>query len=108
MDADFGRLGRRIRSEREKQGMTQQELARRLGMSQAWLSHVEKTGRHVAEGGYLPKFAEVLGLDPEQLLWDILEQDDVLAALRNQPLLDDEAREALIVLYRRSLETRAG
>jgi transcriptional regulator with XRE-family HTH domain len=85
--------------------MTQEELAHRIGKSQAWLSHAENTGRNLLRADHLKKSAEILVLNPQQLLRDAAENDHVIAALRKEPLLDDEARDALIVLYRRSLQT---
>lgn len=51
---------------REHLGLTQQEVAKRLGISQASLSQIEKPDKKL-RGSTITKLAQALGLHPEQL-----------------------------------------
>lgn len=54
-------LGQAIRNARHHAGITQNELARRAGVSRAWLARV-KSGHRKAEIEYLIRAVEALGL----------------------------------------------
>jgi transcriptional regulator with XRE-family HTH domain len=56
------RLGRRIREERDKRGMTQQALADKTGLSRGFIARLE-TGRHDPSATTLAKLARALRVD---------------------------------------------
>jgi AcrR family transcriptional regulator len=56
-----GALGRRLREERERRGLTLRALARQIGVSPATLSHIE-TGKTRANDARLENIADALGV----------------------------------------------
>ena len=66
-------LHERLRSERQSARISQAELARRLGKTQAWVSRVE-SGIFVAPGHLLKAYASALGVTVSRLF------DEVYAA----------------------------
>jgi transcriptional regulator with XRE-family HTH domain len=67
MDGLYGRLGALIKSRRKQLSLTQEELARRLGISRASLANVE-IGRQRMLVHHLYGFAAALDLRPTDLL----------------------------------------
>jgi XRE family aerobic/anaerobic benzoate catabolism transcriptional regulator len=65
--AFLGRLGARLRSRREEQGLSLAELARRTGLSRRYLTEAE-AGRANLSMGVLLELAEALGSRPSALL----------------------------------------
>ena len=59
-------FGQVIRSRRRELGLTQDEVASRIGTSKPYVAHLESGNRHPSEGT-VAKLAEVLGLDGRQL-----------------------------------------
>ena len=59
-------LGQRIKEARERLGMTQTELGRKIGMSKAALHALEK--RDAQSSARVYELAKVLGTSPEYLL----------------------------------------
>lgn len=68
---DFKLLGDRIREEREKLRMTQQQLADEINMSVSFLGHIERGGRKCSLET-LVKIATALGTNIDYLLMDSL------------------------------------
>jgi transcriptional regulator with XRE-family HTH domain len=62
--SEFGRL---VRSARDARGLTQDELAVRMGVSRAAIASIE-TGRQKVSLDLLPRFARFLGVEPFELL----------------------------------------
>jgi transcriptional regulator with XRE-family HTH domain len=67
----FGRAVRRLRQER---GMTQAELASRLGLGRTSITNLEK-GHQSPPLSMLPDIASALGIDPLQLVADTVRGD---------------------------------
>ena len=67
MDMNYKDLGRRIRMLRQKQHMTQEQLAERIDMSASFLGHIER-GTRVASLETLVKICNVLDTNPGFLL----------------------------------------
>ena len=65
--AFFDAMGRRIASARKALGLTQTELAQRLGCSQQIVAHYENGARRVP-ASVLPKLADILSSSVEQLM----------------------------------------
>ena len=72
---------------REAQGLTQEELARKVGMAQSVINKAEKGGRLLPDAS-LPPVATVLRVTPGMLCWT----DDVLR-VRDGKLFPPEAAE---------------
>ena len=66
-EAFFKELGARIASARKGRGMTQVQLAERLGVSQQTLAHYE-VGRVGVGAAMLPVLADILDLSIDELL----------------------------------------
>ena len=67
MDMNYKDLGRRIRMLRQKQHMTQEQLAEKIDMSASFLGHIER-GSRVASLETLVKICNVLDTNPGFLL----------------------------------------
>lgn len=93
------RLGASILDRRRNLNMTQQQLAERVGVHQTRVSHWER-GSRVPTADQLQGLAEVFGVDMQTLVADFLIESDVERALLQDPLLPDEAKHALLSLYR--------
>jgi XRE family transcriptional regulator, aerobic/anaerobic benzoate catabolism transcriptional regulator len=60
------RIGRNVRAERERQGLSQRELARQAGISQKHLSHVENAEVSVG-ADTIDALAKALGISSRKL-----------------------------------------
>lgn len=81
-------VGRRLRELRLERGFAQAELAKKLGISPAYLSLIEK-GRRTVQLPLLWRALELLEVDPEPFISSLSEQPvgDSLAQLLDEPLL---------------------
>ncbi len=66
---DLKRFGIRVRSERERLGVSQEELAGRSGLHRTYIGGVERGERNVGLLNVL-RLARALGLPPASLLTD--------------------------------------
>ena len=66
---DLQRFGSRVRAERERLGVSQEELADRAGMHRTYLGGVERGERNVGLLNVL-RIARALGVAPALLLQD--------------------------------------
>ena len=67
-------LGERLRNIRKRAGVTQAELARRLGYSQPMIAAIE-TGRRRLRSDHLPRVASILGVSATALIGNGEERD---------------------------------
>ena len=67
--ADLQRFGARVRGERERLGVSQEELAARAGMHRTYLGGVERGERNVGLLNLL-RISRALGVKPSLLLKD--------------------------------------
>lgn len=78
------RFGNRVKKLRQQQGLTQQKLAERLGVSLSYISKVENERLNVGvypSANFVHKLADALGADEDELL---LLTDRVPAAIRKR------------------------
>jgi transcriptional regulator with XRE-family HTH domain len=61
------KLGRYIRKIRRAKGLTQEQLAEKIGTSTPWIGHIE-TGREVPNLQMLQKIAHALGVKVKELI----------------------------------------
>ncbi|HEY3269020.1 MAG TPA: helix-turn-helix transcriptional regulator [Armatimonadota bacterium] len=91
----YEQIGRRIRQAREAEGLTQEELGRRLGISGVALGHYERAARSVGIAE-LERIAEALGkpitwfLQPPRPWADLVR--DAYARVRQDPTYPHGAR----------------
>ena len=104
---DMSEFGERVRTLRERRQISQDELARRAGLSDDTISRIERA-RHHPNLGTMAKIAKGFGLSLSALFEDQLERPDELAALiRELPTADQHVTFALIgaLRVRRALDT---
>jgi transcriptional regulator with XRE-family HTH domain len=61
------KLGRRIQKIRKAKGLTQEQLAEKIGTSTPWIGHIE-TGRELPNLKLLQKIARALGVKVKDLI----------------------------------------
>jgi len=72
------KFGRRIRQLRESMGLTQQQLASRVGMDYKYLGSVERGERNITIDN-IQRIAEAFGVEPYQLFlftWEGLKPEE--------------------------------
>jgi len=84
-------IGQRIRDLRQKKGMRQEELARRMGLSPSALSNFEK-GRRRTSIDWLRKISRVLGVSMSDLIPE---------SRTRKPLARTEEEENLLATWRK-------
>lgn len=67
MSVSYSKIGKNIAAERSKAGLTQEELAERLGISTSHLSNIERAQRTISIS-MLVKICEELAIPLERLL----------------------------------------
>lgn len=99
-------LGQRIRSAREKQGLSQVELATALDLGQRAISELENGNRKLAVTD-LPRMAEVLGVPILYFFGDDIQPNDldtaILKAFHSLPT--NEARRTWVEVFRLLIST---
>ena len=73
---DFIAVGKRIKEAREREGLTQEELAEYVDMSPTHISVIER-GKKGLRLENLVRIANVLGVSPDELLQDVANQAQV-------------------------------
>ncbi len=74
---DYGKMGMRIRQVRKAKGWSQDDLAKKCGISMSFLGHIERGSRIVS----LETFAGIctaLGAGADELLWGVAHPSDSL------------------------------
>lgn len=80
MSVSAQEMGRRLRAARESCGMTQEDVARRLGVSRPTVAQME-LGNRAATSIELDKLAYLFGRDIREFVADTFEEEDALAVL---------------------------
>lgn len=75
---DLVAVGKRIKAAREREGMTQEELAEYVDMSATHISVIER-GKKGLRLENLVRIANVLGVSPDELLQDVANQAQIQA-----------------------------
>lgn len=68
--SDLERFGARVRAERERQGVSQEELANRAGLHRTYLGGVERGERNIGLLN-IARIARALGVAPAALFNDL-------------------------------------
>ena len=69
-ELDYGRVGMRIRQIRKAKGWSQEELAKKCGISMSFLGHIER-GTRIMSLETLAGICEALDAGADELLWGI-------------------------------------
>ncbi|MBR6739411.1 MAG: helix-turn-helix transcriptional regulator [Oscillospiraceae bacterium] len=72
---DMNKVGKRIQQARQRSGMTQSELSRRLGMTPKYISNIECGGKNPTLETFVA-IANALAIDANTLLADVLDTSD--------------------------------
>lgn len=92
-------IGEIIKTERIKKGMTQEELAEKVGVKKSAVAKWENGRVSEIKRSNLKMLSEALGIDPNQLLGDI-ENDPVGVAHELADIYLDPALRAMIAEYK--------
>lgn len=79
-ELDYGRMGMRIRQIRKAKGWSQDELAKKCGISMSFLGHIERGTRIMS----LETFVSICGaleVDADELLWGEVHPSDAVLDL---------------------------
>ena len=76
-EIDYGKIGMRIRQVRKVKGWSQDELAKKCGISMSFLGHIERGTRIMSLDTFV-RICEVLGVGADELLWGIAHPSDSL------------------------------
>jgi len=74
-EIDYKKIGMRIRCKRKAKNWTQSELARKCGISMAFVGHIERGSRIMSMDTFI-KICEVLDVSADELLWDTVKVSD--------------------------------
>ena len=104
MEGPLTGIGGHIRAQREAAEVSLRQLASAAGVSNPYLSQVER-GLRRPSGAVLSRIAGALRVSAESLyvqagLLDPAEEGDVVDAVRRDPALTEAQREALLAVYR--------
>ena len=86
-------FGEQIRRLRTRQGLTQRELARLAGLSQAQIS-LHETGEDLPNPAVRSNYARALGITPEELE-DLIQRSRVKEFLRATSTISEEAKHSI-------------
>ncbi len=67
-ELDYGKMGMRIRQVRKAKGWSQDELAKKCGISMSFLGHIER-GTRIMSMETFANICEALDADADELLW---------------------------------------
>lgn len=101
------RLGAWLLNHRRDSGMTQQQVATKVGVHQTRVSHWER-GSRVPNPDQLESLADLFDVNVEILVAEFFVDNAVERALINDVLLKDHDRTALLTLYRTAVGRSSG
>lgn len=74
-EIDYSKIGMRIRQGRKTKGWSQDELARKCGISMSFMGHIERGTRIMSLDTFV-SICVALGADADELLWGIAHPSD--------------------------------
>ena len=90
LSVDYEKLGLRVRQQRELNGLTQSQLARKVGITGSFIGHIER-GEKKASVDTVVALCNALSISPSVLLQDSLSD----AAMHSQLAIDDENQDLM-------------
>ena len=76
-ELDYGRMGMRIRQVRKTKGWSQEELAKKAGISMSFMGHIERGSRIMSLETFV-NICEALHTNADELLWGIAHPSNAL------------------------------
>ncbi len=83
-ELDYGKIGMRIRQVRKAKGWSQDELAKKCGISMSFLGHIER-GTRVMSIETFVNICAALDAGADELLWGIANSSDAVLDMWNLP-----------------------
>lgn len=77
MEVDYEKMGTRIRQLRKAQGWSQEELAKKCGISMSFLGHIER-GTRIMSLETFASIGKALGVGTDELLWGMVHPSNSL------------------------------
>ncbi len=90
-ELDYGKMGMRIRQVRKAKGWSQEELAKKCGISMSFLGHIERGTRIMSLETFV-SICHALDAASDELLWGVVHPADSLLAMWEQPELKKQAQ----------------
>ncbi len=90
-ELDYAKMGMRIRQIRKAKGWSQDDLAKRCGISMSFLGHIER-GTRIMSLETFTGICEALGAGADELLWGIAHPNDAIAHLWDMPDKNQELK----------------
>ena len=90
MSVDYEKLGLRVRQQREMNGLTQSQLARKVGITGSFIGHIER-GEKKASVDTVVALCNALEISPTVLLQDSLSD----AAMQSQLSFDEDSQDLM-------------
>ncbi len=84
MEIDSNVLGEIIKDRRKELNMSQEELANKSGLSQGYISELEKGEKENPSKATLTKLADTLGIMKEEFYAALMSEDDRAAYVKEQ------------------------
>lgn len=83
-ELDYGKMGMRIRQVRKAKGWSQDELAKRCGISMSFLGHIERGTRIMSMETFV-NICVALDAGADELLWGVANPSDAVLDMWNLP-----------------------
>ena len=90
MSVDYEKLGLRVRQQRELNGLTQSQLARKVGITGSFIGHIER-GEKKASVDTVVALCNALEISPTLLLQDSLSDE----AMQSQLSFDEDSQDLM-------------
>ena len=84
MELDYGKMGMRIRQVRKAKGWSQDELAKKCGISMSFLGHIER-GTRIMSMETFANICTALDAGADELLWGVANPSDAVLDMWNLP-----------------------
>lgn len=81
-ELDYGKMGNRIRQIRKIRGWSQEELAKKCGISMSFLGHIERGTRIMSLETFV-SICSALHAGSDELLWGVTEPSDAVLKMWN-------------------------
>ncbi len=83
-ELDYGKMGMRIRQVRKAKGWSQDELAKKCGISMSFLGHIER-GTRIMSMETFANICTALDAGADELLWGVAAPSDAVLDMWNLP-----------------------
>lgn len=103
---DYSKMGMRIRQVRKTKGWSQDELAKRCGISMSFLGHIERGTRIMSLETFV-NICAALDTGADELLWGVASPSDTVLGLLHSPDKSPDSRSDHYAMYVRIMQSVA-